>query len=66
MTSDNRMSSYFQGNNYIHGGTFNFFSYSGNDKRQQHERETDSLPEQAPQKKFKSILPLTFSDSDSD
>ena len=63
MTSDNRMSSYFQGNNYIHGGTFNFFSYSGNDKRQY---ETDSLLEQAPQKKFKRILPLTFSDSDSD
>ncbi|CAG2211562.1 unnamed protein product [Mytilus edulis] len=65
MTSDNRMSSYFQGNNYINGGTFNFFSYSGNDKRQ---HETDSLPEQAPQKKFKRILPyITFSDdSDSD
>ncbi|VDI58661.1 Hypothetical predicted protein [Mytilus galloprovincialis] len=63
-TSDNRMSSYCQGNNYINGGTFNFCSYSEIEKRQ---HETDSLPEQTPQKKFKGITPLTCSDdSDSD
>lgn len=44
MISDHRMSSYFQVRNYSHGGTFNFFSYTGNEKRQ---HETVFLPEQA-------------------
>lgn len=61
MSSDTRMQSYFHGNTHIHGGTFNFITNHTSEGSTGTEF-NDPLPK----KKFKRIVPLNFSDSDSD
>ena len=61
MTSDTKMSSLFYGNTYIYRGTFNFNNPQSNQKRQ---RDDSGL--QIAKTKYKRILPLSFSDSDSE
>lgn len=62
MSSELRVSSYFQGSTHIHGGTFNFINnYGCGDKRA-----SENTLNEPQQKKYKRILPLHFSDSDSD
>ena len=61
MTSDTKMSSPFYGNTYIYGGTFNFNNPQSSQKRQ---RDDSGL--QIAKTKYKRILPLSFSDSDSE
>jgi hypothetical protein len=60
MTSDTNMSSLFYGNTYIYGGTFNFSNPQSSQKRQ-----SDDSGLQIAKTKYKRILPLSFSDSDS-
>lgn len=61
MTSDTKMSSLFYGNTYIYGGTFNFNNPQSSQKRQ-----SDDSGLQIAKTKYKRILPLSFSDSDSE
>lgn len=61
MTSDTKMSSVFYGNTYIYGGTINFNNPQSNQKRQ-----SDDSRLQIAKTKYKRILPLSFSDSDSE
>jgi hypothetical protein len=61
MTSDTKMSSLFYGNTYIYGGTFNFNTPQSSQKRQ-----SDDSELQIAKTKYKRILPLSFSDSDSE
>jgi hypothetical protein len=60
MTSDTKMSSLLYGNTYIYGGTFNFNNPQSSQKRQ-----SDDSGLQIAKTKYKRILPLSFSDSDS-
>jgi hypothetical protein len=61
MTSDTKMSSLFYGNTYIYGGTFNFNNPQSSQKRQ-----SDDSGLQIAKTKYKRILSLSFSDSDSE
>ena len=61
MTSDTKMSSRYYGNTYIYGGTFNFNNPQSSQKRQ-----SDDSGLQIAKTKYKRILPLSFSDSDSE
>ena len=61
MTSDTKMSSLYYGNTYIYGGTFNFNNPQSSQKRQ-----SDDCGLQITKTKYKRILPLSFSDSDSE
>jgi hypothetical protein len=61
MTSDTKMSSLFYGNTYIYGGTFNFNNPQSSQKRQ-----SDDSGLQIAKAKYKRILSLSFSDSDSE
>ena len=61
MTSDTKMSSLYYGNTYIYGGTFNFNNPQSSQKRQ-----SDDSGLQIAKTKYKRILPLSFSDSDSE
>ena len=63
MTSDTKMSSLYYGNIYIYGGTFNFNNSQSSQKRQ-----SDDSGLQIAKTKYKRILhvPLSFSDSDSE
>jgi hypothetical protein len=61
MTSDTKMSSLFYGNTYICGGTFNLNNPQSSQKRQ-----SDDSGQQIAKTKYKRILPLLFSDSDSE
>ena len=60
-TSPSSMSSLFYGNTYIYGGTFNFNNPQSSQKRQ-----SDDSGLQIAKTKYKRILPLSFSDSDSE
>jgi hypothetical protein len=61
MTSDTKMSSLFDGNTYIYGRTFNFNNPQSSQKRQ-----SDDSGLQIAKTTYKRILPLSFSDSDSE
>jgi hypothetical protein len=61
MTSDTKMSSLYYGSTYIYGGTFNFNNPQSSQKRQ-----SDDSGQQIAKTKYKRILPLSFSDSDSE
>ena len=61
MTIDTKMSSLFYGNTYIYGGTFNFNNPQSSQKRQ-----GDVSGLQIATTKYKRILTLSFSDSDSE
>ena len=60
-TSTSSMTSLFYGNTYIYGGTFNFNNPQSSQKRQ-----SDDSGLQIAKTKYKRILPLSFSDSDSE
>ena len=59
MTSDTNMSSLYYGN--IYGGTFNFSNPQSSQKRQ-----SDDSGLQIAKTNYKRMLPLSFSDSDSE
>ena len=63
MTSYTKMSSLYYGNTYIYGGTFNFNNPQSSQKRQSYDSGL-----QIAKTKYKRILhvPLSFSDSDSE
>ena len=61
MTSDTKMSSLYYGNTYIYGGTFNL-----NNPQSRQKRKSDDSALQIAKTKYKRILPLSFSDSDSE
>jgi hypothetical protein len=60
-TSDTKMSSLYYENTYTYGGTFNFNNPQSSQKRQ-----SDDSGLQIAKIKYKRILPLSFSDSDSE
>ena len=62
MTSDTKMASLCYGNTYIYGGKkFNFNNPQSSQKRQ-----SDDSGLQIAKTKYKRILPLSFSNSDSE
>ena len=73
MSADTRLSSFFQGNTYIYGGTFNFntpqtevSSTSHGNYKHKTVCEKDYVNDAILKPKYKIILPLTSSDSDSE
>jgi hypothetical protein len=60
-TASTKMSFLFYGNTYIYGGTFNFNNPQSSQKRQ-----SDDSGLQIAKTKYKRILPLSFSYSDSE
>ena len=73
MSANTRLPSFFQGNAYIYGGTFNFSTpqtevYSTSHGSYKHKTlcEKDNINDVILKPKYKIILPLTFSDSDSE
>ena len=72
-SADTRLSSFFQGNTYIYGGTFNFntpqtevSSTSHGSYKHKTVCEKDYVNDAILKPKYKRILPLTSSDSDSE